>query len=165
MRASPSTPPRLGRDTGFTLIEVSVSVALAGVLMAIAVTGWQGWRAASAQEGLGRTLRSELRTAQQRAVTEGTSTCVEFDAAAETWSSYRGACDSTARTLVDGPHSADGLDLASPRFTSAVGTTRAGVTFSPRGTATAGSVAVLRAGSTHVVTVSVEGLTGRVSVR
>jgi prepilin-type N-terminal cleavage/methylation domain-containing protein len=37
------------RDSGFTLIEVLVSIALMVVLMAIAVSGWSAWARAGEQ--------------------------------------------------------------------------------------------------------------------
>jgi hypothetical protein len=52
------------------------------------------------------------------------------------------------------------MRLVSPAF-SGTGT---GVTFLPRGTARGGSVQLARAGATKVYTISVEPLTGRVSV-
>jgi hypothetical protein len=107
-----------------------------------------------------------LRSAQQRAVTEGSSTCVLFDADAESWQVFRGRCDSSTKQRVEGPVDVeDGLDLHAPSFTVADSTTSLGVTFSPRGSATPGSVVLRRDGSDTEVVLSVEGLTGRVTER
>lgn len=160
---------RTPADAGFTMLEVMVTIVLAGVVMAIAVSGWQGWARASAQDGLVSEIRGVLRAAQQRAVTEGSSTCVLFSADADSWEVFRGRCDSDDKLRIEGPVRVDdGLDLVDPSFVvasdpTAPATTSAGVTFTPRGSATAGSVRVARDGSSTVVTVSVEGLTGRVT--
>ncbi|MGV3561922.1 MAG: GspH/FimT family pseudopilin [Nocardioides sp.] len=151
-------------DGGFTMLEVIVTIGVAGILMAVAVSGWQGWARASAQDGLATELRGVLRSAQQRAVTEGSSTCVLFDADAESWQVFRGRCDSSTKQRIEGPVGVeDGLDLHAPLFTVSAESTSSGVTFSPRGTATPGSVRLRRDGSDTVVTIRVEGLTGRVT--
>ena len=136
----PSGDP-LPRDGGFTMLEIIVTIGVAGILMAVAVSGWQGW-----------------------AVTEGSSTCVLFDAADDSWEVFRGRCDSSTKLRIEGPVRADdSLDLASPSFIVTTESTSTGVTFSPRGTATPGSVTLRRDGSDTVVTIRVEGLTGRVT--
>lgn len=156
------TRPRTPVDAGYTVLEMVVTIALAGTLMAIAVGGYQGWARASAQQGLADRLQSSLRLAQQRAVTEGSSMCVLF--AGDTWRLYRGACTSSSKTAVAGAEDAgDGLHLGDPRFTVGVGSTTTGVTFTPRGSATPGRVRVTRDDSDHVLTVTVDSLTGRVS--
>ena len=150
------------RDHGFTLIEVLVTVGLASVLMAFAVAGYHRWAIASEQSGTARELQSLLRNTQQRAVTEGTAMCVQFDTAANTYRVVEGTCDDPGVQL-QGPFRTadDRVAIASPSFTA--GST--GVTFFARGTASAGSVQVVRDGSTKVYTIDVEGLTGRVSLR
>ena len=66
------------RDSGFTMIELLVTIALLGIMMAIAVSGWSAWAKASRQSGTARELQSVLRQAQVRAVTEGRAVCVAF---------------------------------------------------------------------------------------
>lgn len=157
-------PPGVHQDAGFTMLEIMVTIGIAGILMAVAVSGWQGWARASAQDGLVTELRGVLRTAQQRAVTEGSSTCVLFDADTDSWQVFRGRCDSSTRQRIEGPVQIDGnLDIEAPSFLVASGSTSPGVTFSPRGSATPGSVELRRDGSDTVVTLRVEGLTGRVT--
>jgi prepilin-type N-terminal cleavage/methylation domain-containing protein len=154
-------------DSGFTLLELMCALAIFGVLSAISVGGLRQWTQAHEQAGTAAGIQSVLRETQQRAVTEGRSMCVNFNVAAQTYAIYRGACNdlAPAPVLVAGP-----LHTASPRvriaaasFTGPAGTTT-GVTFKARGTAWPGSVQVLRDGSSAVHTVSVEGLTGRVSL-
>lgn len=151
------------------MTEIIVTIGIAGVLMAVAVGGWNRWSGAADQEGTATTIQAVLRDAQQRAVTEGNSVCVAFDLKDSDdnggWTVSRGACGATydllSRDEVDG----GGTALNSASFSPSAGSPTTGVTFTPRGTATPGSVKVTRRGSEKVWTVSVEGLTGRVSVK
>ncbi len=158
--------PTTSRDRGFTLVEAMVTVVLLGAVMAIAVGGYRSWAFAHEQSGAARTLQSALRQAQQRAVTEGTSACVTFDVATDTFTVYRGACDNAAKSKVDGPvrTGSNRVHLEAPAFTTPSGTPTAGVTFTARGTAWPGQVRVTRDRSTKSYVLSVEGLTGRVSL-
>ncbi|GEP36376.1 hypothetical protein NPS01_00390 [Nocardioides psychrotolerans] len=153
-------------DTGATLIELVVTIALAGVLMAIAVGGYVAWARSSEQEGAASEVQAVLRQAQQRAVTEGRATCVEFDTARDRWTLFRGACTDTGRTVLEGPVRLDSsrVHLTTAAFTSSAGST-SGTTFSSRGTATPGRVRIGRDGSSRVLTITVEGLTGRVDTQ
>lgn len=137
------------RDSGVTLIEVLVTVALACVMMALALGGWSAWAHARAQTETADQMRTVFRTAQERAVTEGTSMCVSFTAT--TYTVWRSSC--TSGDVVDGPVRAEG----DARLTGPSG----GVVFAPRGTATGGDVTITRPGSSTSYIVRVEGFTGR----
>lgn len=152
-------------DSGFTLIEVLVTLVLLGLMMAIAVTGWSSWASASAHSGAAREIQTVLRQAHQQAITQGRAMCVWFDVAANSYTVYRGACDDAAKQQVVGPYQTDdpAVELAGPAFTAPSGTS-AGVTFYARGTAWPGQVSVTRSGSGTVYALKVEGLTGRVSL-
>lgn len=163
MRTAP--PPHVDRgvDAGFTLVELCLTMAIFGVLAAISVGGFRGWTQAREHSGTAVAVQSLLREAQQRAVTEGRATCVNFDVATQVYEMYRGACDDPARVLLQARRPDSGrVHLAAPAFVGPSGPTPA-VTFKPRGTAWPGSVQVTRTGADKVYTVSVEGLTGRVS--
>lgn len=150
-------------DGGFTLVEMMWSIAIFGVLAAISVGGLRGWTQAREHSGTAAAVQSLLREAQQRAVTEGRATCVSFDVGTQAYAMYRGSCDDPTRVLLQTRHPDAGrVRLAAPAFVGPSGSTP-GVTFKPRGTAWPGSVQVTRTGSGKIYTVSVEGLTGRVS--
>lgn len=160
------TPTSPRDDAGFTLVEVLVTMAVAGLMMAIAVAGWNSWARAREHSGTAQEIGSWLRQAQQRAVTEGRATCLQFDTAQGTWTVFRGSCDDAGRVRVQGPvrTASPKVRLSAPAFTGPTGSTHTGVTFSARGTAWPGSVRVTRDGSTKTYEVRVEGLTGRVSL-
>lgn len=151
-------------DAGFTLVETAVTVVLLGVLMAFAVAGYREYAQARAQDGAATSMREVLRQAQQRAVTEGSSMCVDFTGTS--YRLYRGACDAPTRTAL-GPAEQleDGVRFTEAKFAVGDGTTVTGVTFRSRGTASPGTVTIRRDGSDTQRTLSVEGLTGRVVVR
>jgi hypothetical protein len=142
-------------------------MAIFGILCAVSVGGFRQWWQSHEQSGTAAGIQSLLRETQQRAVTEGRSMCVQFNVATQTYAMYRGACDDVAPAplLLQGPvHTASpNVRIAAASFTGPAGAT-SGVTFMARGTAWPGSVQVLRDGSSTVHTVSVEGLTGRVSL-
>ncbi len=151
-------------EDGFTLVEVLTALAIFGISASIALTGMRAWASSLDEKGGAQTVVAELRRAQQEAVTEGRTFCVNFDVLTSRYTVYRGTCDDPARSRLRGPISTPtNTFLASPAFTgpSGVGT---GVTFLPRGTAWAGSVKLTRPRSSKTYTISVEALTGRVSV-
>jgi type II secretion system protein H len=153
------------RDGGFTLIEALVTVSLMGVMMAIAVGGWSSWAQASAHSGAAREIQSAMRQAQQQAVTEGRAMCFLFDDAADSYSVYRGRCSDATKVKVLGPRTlAAQVRISAPSFTSAAGTPAPGATFQGRGTGSPGDVEITRDGSSKVYTLSVDWLTGRVSL-
>jgi prepilin-type N-terminal cleavage/methylation domain-containing protein len=154
------------RDSGFSMIELLVTISLLVIMMAIAISGWTSWAKASNQSGRARELQSVMRQAQVRAVTEGRAICVSFRVPPQNdYTVYRGACGSTTETVL-GPVVSQSAEvrLSAPTFTGTSGVST-GVTFNARGTAWPGSVQLTRAGSSKTYTLTVEGLTGRVSLR
>ncbi|NYD42876.1 GspH/FimT family pseudopilin [Nocardioides panaciterrulae] len=161
------------RDAGFTLIEVLVTIALMGAMMAIAVTGFSHYSGAHEQAGTARSLQSALRQAQQRAVTEGRAICVKF--ADGDWSVWRTTCDAATGLKLDGPTSTESTSVhLDPSHDSEL-------IFTPRGTATWSSIGtdpvddecghvqafklwVTRDGSTKTYRLCVPALTGRVEL-
>jgi prepilin-type N-terminal cleavage/methylation domain-containing protein len=151
-------------DGGFTLVEMLTALAVFGVASATAVTGLRAWASSLDERGGAQSVVADLRRAQQEAVTEGRPFCVDFNATSNDYAVFRGACDDAGRSRVRGPILLPtGARLVAPSFTgtSGIGT---GVTFLPRGTAWAGSVQLTRSNASKTYTISVEALTGRVSV-
>ena len=154
------------RDDGFSMIELLVTISLLVIMMTIAISGWTSWAKASSQSGAARELLSVMRQAQVRAVTEGRAICVGFRVAQNDYTVYRGPCDDAAKVRIRSSLVSSSADvrLSSPAFTGTSGVST-GVTFNARGTAWPGSVQVTRAGSSKTYNLTVEGLTGRVSLR
>lgn len=152
-------------DGGATLVEVMVVVGMIGALTAMAVWGIRGWATANAFKGAGQQVQSVMRTTQQQAITEGTSFCVMFDTAADTYAVYRLSCTDPGRVKTAGPYTtgSKSVHLFGPVFRDAGDVARTGVTFLPRGSAWPGQVSVVREGSSLSTVVRVEGMTGRVS--
>jgi type II secretion system protein H len=150
------------RDSGFTLLEVMVTIVLMGILLALSVGGWSKWSRAREQSGTAQELRTVLRTTQQRAVTEGTSMCVTFGTTSYTV--YRATCGTGAVVL--GPMQVNGqARLSGAAFTPLTAAQAPNtLVFTPRGTASAGLVHVTRADSSKDYSVKVDGFTGRVSL-
>lgn len=150
------------RDEGFTLLEVMVTIGIMGLVLAFSVSGWSRYARAHEQSGTAQELRTTLRTTQQRAVTEGTSMCVNF--ATTSYTVWRGTC--TGGDRVQGPIQTNGAArLATPVFTPLTAAQAANtLVFTPRGTASQGDVHVTRPGSTKDYKVAVDGFTGRVSL-
>lgn len=151
-------------DGGFTLVELLVVVVLMGVGSTIAVSGFQGYARSAEHSGTRNDVSSALRAAHQRAQSEATSYCVSFAADGKSWSTFRGACGTGQ--LVKGPEDVGGAEvtLTNVSFLRPDGTPGSrDVTFTARGTASKGSLTVTRTGSAKTYTVSVEGMTARVS--
>jgi prepilin-type N-terminal cleavage/methylation domain-containing protein len=154
------------RDGGFTLIETMVVVGLVSLLSAFGVGAWRSWTIAQAQQGAATDLQTILRQTQVRAVTEGISFCVKFNAAAGTYTVYRYACAPTGNVKVSGPYTLGDarLHLTGVSFNGIAPATTAEVTFRSSGSATPGGLSITRTGSTKTYSLDVEGLTGRVSL-
>jgi prepilin-type N-terminal cleavage/methylation domain-containing protein len=151
-------------DAGFTLIEMLTALTVFGIAAATALTGLRGWTASLDQRGGAQAIVAELRRVQQEAVSQGRAMCMDFDVAGGAYTAYRGTCDDSTRSRVRGPSRLPtGTHLASPYFAGGAGS-GTGVTFLPRGTSWGGSVRVTRVASTRVYTITVESLTGRVSL-
>ncbi len=150
-------------DAGFTLVETLVTVSLLLVVLGIAVGGWSTYTKGREVDGTAKEIQAVLRQAQQRAVSESRTICVLFDAADNSWKTYRGACNGTKTAFGGTGRAQGGADLVSPHFSSGTSTTSAGVTFLPRGSAWPGELTVSRPGETGRQ-ISVEGLTGRVTI-
>jgi prepilin-type N-terminal cleavage/methylation domain-containing protein len=161
---------RCKQDEGFTLIELLVAMSLAGIVMTLGILAMHGYLLSQRESGTVSDVRSTLRMANERALSEGKTYCVYFTSTQ--WSLYRTDC-TVAGDKVNGPWrvqdtsiTLSSISFPAPNPAVANQTTSCPVTgacayFYPRGTALAGSLRVVRASDSHPVTV--EGLTGRVT--
>jgi prepilin-type N-terminal cleavage/methylation domain-containing protein len=162
---------RRDADGGFTLIELLTAMVLAGILMTLGLFALRGYLLASRESGTASDIRSVLRLAAERSLSEGRTYCVSFTAT--TWALYKADC-TVSTNKVNGPWSVPDsrISLANVSFpapssavpgqATACSAASSCAYFYPRGTALAGSLLVTRSGKTY--TISVEGLTARVSV-
>lgn len=147
-------------ERGFTLLEVIMTCLLLGILLAIGVGPWQSYRHARAHIEARTELVATLRNAQISSVAENVTYRVDITARkAET---YRLAASGAVKTrqyvIEDQLVSYTGIG-----FEDASGAVTSSAFFYPRGSASKGDVAVSRSSRTKVYTVSLEGLTARVS--
>jgi general secretion pathway protein H len=159
---------RTGRpEAGFTLIELTVVVALMAVVGALSMTALVNYQKASELEGSADDLVSALRSTAQRSVAEGRTFCMSFDTTVNTYTLYRSACTTSAVAVASGKSTRGPALLGSPSFTPANAATDvcqvgAGCAyFYPRGTGSPGQVEVYRDGGASI-TITIEGLTSRV---
>jgi type II secretion system protein H len=164
------THPRTPADTGFTLLEVMVTIAIMGTLMALAVGGFQAWSRATEREAFADQLKTTMRQAQLRAVATGRDVCVDIDPAAGTWQVAAVACTSSdlesPANHLEGPYELPaGLRVVDAEFYyDTEGQTREDITFRASGRATPGQMYVAREGDTKM-RIKVQELTGRVSIK
>ena len=161
-------------DDGITLIELSVTMVLFGVLATIGVYSFRTFQHSLEEQGAQREVVSQLRDAQTRAVAENTTFCVDFGVApTTTYSMYRvpgadqgslaAGFSCTTGTLLSSYRNQTGTSVSSADFEQRNGVHTTFVLFTARGSASAGSVNLSRADSNKTYSVSVDGLTGRVS--
>lgn len=154
---------RARRDAGFTLIETLVVVLIIGVGATIAVSGFNSYAKSAEHSGTRNDVVSALRAANQRALSEAKVYCVRFAADGKSWTTFRGPCGTTA---IKGPEPVGGrqVSLTDVGFLRPDGSSGSrDVEFTARGTASKGSLLIARADSSKTYTVTVEGLTARVS--
>jgi prepilin-type N-terminal cleavage/methylation domain-containing protein len=146
-------------EAGFTLLEVMTTCLLMGIIAGIAVGPWKSWQAAQSHKDTTRALVAVLRNAQVSAVAENVT--YRVDIATNKATTYRVGTSTQVKQVISSDTSSVSLTGAS--FVDSSGVTSTSVFFYPRGSASKGSVNVVRTGRSKVYTVSVEGLTARVS--
>jgi prepilin-type N-terminal cleavage/methylation domain-containing protein len=158
-------------DRGFTLIESIFTMAIAAILMAIAIWGMRSYLNASQEQNTATQIQSTLRNADDRSLAEGRTYCVLFTSTS--WTTYVHDCTVSTNKVGATQKVGDSSDSLAASFPVPVGmdpseTTNCPVAnqcayFYPRGNALAGTLTVTRSGSSKTYTITVVGLTGRVS--
>lgn len=160
-KENPLTIRRTRGDVGFTMIELSVAMAVLGILLAFATPAWQKYQANQEDRSAAAAVVSMMRNAHVRATSEATSYRVDVDAATKrlTLLRFDGSTYVVRRTEV--------LQGANVRIDEVAFTNSAGVPtsayFYARGTASPGKVVLKRTDRAFKHTITVEGLTGRVT--
>ena len=159
------------RDAGMTLMELLVAIALASILMCIGILAMRSFLMSNRQANTAQDIRSALRAASERALSEGKTYCVYFTST--TWTTYKSDCTVSGNKtgginqVDDGSITLSSISFPAPATpvpnqTTACPTTSHCAYFYPRGTGLGGGVRVVRGSKTY--TISVEGLTSRVSL-
>jgi type II secretion system protein H len=150
------------RESGFTLLEVVITTVLLGIATALIVAHWRSFGEAQAQRHMAQELVSTLRNAQVCSVAELAT--YRVDITSTQIKTYRlTPATGTAVLKQTLKTTSKNVSLGSIAFEDTSGATGASVFFYPKGSASSGSVVVRRAGSAKTYTVTVEGLTARVS--
>lgn len=166
---------RLQRSDGFTMIELMVALAVAGILFAIAAPSLHAYLVTQQESSTAQSLLGTFRMAEERAQAEGRTYCVSVDSSTS-WSLWRYSCNPADDTpapakQVDTYTASGNATVSNATFPTSFSTTSGSTLtcgniscafFDPRGVASKGSVEVNRPNSNAVYTVNVEGLTGRV---
>jgi prepilin-type N-terminal cleavage/methylation domain-containing protein len=158
-------------DSGFTLIELIVTITIASILMAIGMFAMRNFLISNREAGTASGIRSALRNASENSLSQGRTYCIYFTATS--WTVYKSDC-TVAANKVNGPFQVNdpSITLTSISF-PAPGSAVPGQTtacpdagkcayFYPRGTALPGDLQVTRPGKAY--SLHVEGLTSRVSM-
>ena len=158
-------------DGGYTLLELIVTITIAGILMAIGMYAMRNFLISNRETGTANGIRSALRNASEYSLSQGRTYCVYFTST--TWVVYKSDCTVTSNK-VSGPFkvSDPSITLTSVSFAPPVHAVPGQTTacpnanqcayFYPRGTALTGDLQVTRTNKTY--SIHVEGLTSRVSM-
>jgi prepilin-type N-terminal cleavage/methylation domain-containing protein len=150
-----------GNDSGFTLLEVIFTCLLLGILVGLIAGPWTNYRHSRAHREARDEVVAALRNAQVRSVAEDVTYRVDIGPSSAV--TYRVPASGSASVTRRYDISDTSVRLTGASFQDTSGATGTSVYFYPRGSASAGSLDVTRAGRSKVYTVSVEGLTARVS--
>lgn len=119
-------------ESGYSLIELIVAVAVAGILAAIALPNWNRLLPFYQLDSSARQVYSELHNIKMRAVTENVGFQLVFSDGATTYTIQR-----------------DSVVLVTKPLSAGVTVTNAGaIAFSPRGTASANRIRLRSGGGT-----------------
>lgn len=146
-------PPGGRSESGFTLVELLVVLAIIGLLLALVPTALQRYKESADYRDAVRTIASGLATARHEAVSGGRAVAFSIDLAER-------------RFGVEGraPHRlADGLQVRATVAETDLARNVAKVRFFPGGNATGGTVDIVRPSGTGA-RVRIDWLDGRVAI-
>lgn len=135
---------------GFSLVEVMIVIAILAILLAIAVPSFQRFAINSDLRSAARDIAGDFFLCKERAIAENATYTITFNVGANT---YAIVCPDT-RTKTPATFRPNNIVLQSASTTA--------YTFQPRGTVTAGNIALTNSrNSTATITINI---TGRTSV-
>ena len=162
-------------DNGFTLVELMVTMAIAGTLSAIAIFGFANYRNTSQHQGSAQEIVSVLRSTSEQAISEGRTYCVDLQNASpatgnRTFSTWRYSCGGAGSSQSGGTRTTQSTDITfsaivtNPATPPACPASHACLYFYPRGTALPATVTVASSKRSKTYAIHVEGLTARVYI-
>jgi prepilin-type N-terminal cleavage/methylation domain-containing protein len=151
------------RDGGFTMIELLITMVLFGLIIAIGVAPYRNYQLAQGHLNSMRKLVGVMRNLQVKSVAENATYRITFAADGRSWTTARLVGTSTWNTVETGRPTETQVVVRNAAFLQSDGSTTAVAVFYPRGSATKGSLEVGRTDRAKVYTVTLEGLTARVS--
>ncbi|MBL4759781.1 MAG: prepilin-type N-terminal cleavage/methylation domain-containing protein [Mariprofundaceae bacterium] len=147
---------------GFTLIELMVTIAIAGILLSIAVGAWGQMRENTRVESAKESIVSSLQMMRLRALSTGVDQVVTFDWANDTVSYTTNATMTSALAPVDiQGFKCTGAVLKATGTDTYTFTSRGRVVFSDVATQ---NLRVMKAGVSSMFTIKVNNVTGRIVV-
>ncbi len=154
---------KIKNNTGFSLIELVVVIAIISILLAIAVPNFIRWRDNSNLREQARNISSDILLNKQRAAAENVRYRITFNSGTNDYVIQREsvlnandfAADVSAVTKLVNPENTAITILGTPSFSGGV----PAITLEPRGTSTAGSLVLqhTRRLSTATITANIMG--------
>jgi general secretion pathway protein H len=145
--------PRCHRQSGFTLIEMIVTLAVLGFALALTVGYKPPWSGGLGLKATAAELASGLRLARSEAIVSNRSVALDLDLIG-----HRYRVGTRAERPLPATLSIELLTIAGERQAPGVGDIR----FNPDGSSTGGRIAL--ADGQHRIALGVDWLTGRISV-
>ena len=148
-----SAARRISRSAGFTLIEMTVVLAILGLTLAIVSSYRSPWSRTLSAEGAASQLAADLRLARSQAIASNRSVVVSVDLIGR---QYRVGAQAARR--IPGELRIELLTIANERESDHV----AGIRFNPDGSSTGGRIVLVD--DRRKIDVGIDWLTGRVSI-
>ena len=148
------TDPRYALERGFTLIEILVVLAIAGLITALALPVMTGSQAKADARAAAREIAAGLRTTRNLAMTAGKPQAFLIDTATGT---FRAGANGSPRRVPKGVQLALVTTVG-----DRIGEARGGIRFFSDGTSSGGGVNLAKGDNGE--TVRVDWMTGRISI-